>query len=197
MPASVTLNFVEVIELHPPKGATPIHWLLLTTHQVASPADAWRIVTWYKRRWIIEQFFRTMKSEGLRIEDSRLETAERLMKLIAVAAKAAIIVIQLVQARDGGALPAGFAFRAEEIEVLDAINKDLQGKIKLQKNPHRQKHPRLVRMDHRQARRLERICFPPSAGPYYHAQWPRPIPSHRPRLDPQKCVDALAHMMGG
>jgi hypothetical protein len=139
LPASVVLNFVEVIELHPPKGATPIHWLLLTTHQVASAADAWRIVTWYKRRWIIEQFFRTMKSEGLRIEDSRLETAERLMKLIAVAAKAATIVIQLVQARDGGALPAGFAFCAEEIEVIDAINKDLQGKTELQKNPHRKK----------------------------------------------------------
>jgi DDE family transposase len=139
LPESVALNFVEVIELHPPKGATPIHWLLLTTHEVASAADACQIVAWYKRRWIIEQFFRSMKSEGLRIEDSRLETAERLMKLIAVAAKAAIIVIQLVQARDGGALPAGFAFCAEEIEVLDAINKDLQGKTTLQKNPHRKK----------------------------------------------------------
>ena len=140
LPESVALNFVEVIELHPPKGAEPIHWLLLTTHKVASIADAWQIVAWYKRRWIVEQFFRSMKTQGLQIEDSQLETAERLMKLVAIAAKAATIVIQLVQARNGDdVLPASFAFSAEEIQVLDAINKDLQGNTQLQKNPHRKR----------------------------------------------------------
>jgi len=140
LPESIPLNFVEVIELHPPKGAEPIHWLLLTTHKVGSIADAWQIVAWYKRRWIIEQFFRSMKTQGLQIEDSQLETADRLMKLVAIAAKAATIIIQLVQARNGNeALPAGLAFSAEEIEVLDAINKDLQGKTELQKNPHRKR----------------------------------------------------------
>jgi Transposase DDE domain len=138
LPENVAVNFVEVIEQHPPKGAAPIHWLLLTTHQVATAADAWQMVAWYKRRWIIEQLFRSMKTQGLRIEDSQLETADRLMKLVAIAAKAATIVIQLVQARNGEeALPAGFAFSAEEIEVLDAINKKVQGKTELQKNPRR------------------------------------------------------------
>jgi hypothetical protein len=137
LPESVTLNFVEVIEPHAPKGAKALHWLLLTTHKVGSVADAWQIVAWYKRRWIIEQFFRSMKSQGLQIEDSQLETADRLMKMVAIAAKAATIVIQLVQARNGGdALPAGFAFSAEEIEVVEAINKDLQGKTALQQNPY-------------------------------------------------------------
>jgi hypothetical protein len=140
LPESVALNFVEVIELHPPNGAQPIHWILLTTHKVVNVAAAWQIVAWYKRRWIIEQFFRSMKTQGLQIEDSQLETAERLMKLVAIAAKAATIVIQLVQARNGeDVLPAGFVFSAEEIEVLNAINKDLQGKTELQKNPHRKK----------------------------------------------------------
>src|SRR6266581_1656522 len=60
LPESVALNFVEVIEPHAPKGAKPLHWLLLTTHKVGSVTDAWQIVTWYKRRWIIEQFFRSM-----------------------------------------------------------------------------------------------------------------------------------------
>lgn len=138
LPEHVAVTFVEVVEQHPPKGVEPIHWLLLTTHQVVTAADAWQIVAWYRRRWLIEQFFRSIKTEGLCIEDSQLETAERLMKLVAIAAKAATIVIQLVQARDGNdALPAGFAFSAEEIEVLDAINKNVQGKTVLQKNPHR------------------------------------------------------------
>jgi hypothetical protein len=137
LPESVALYFVEAVERHPPKGAKPIHWILLTTHKVENLDDAWQIVAWYKLRWIIEQFFRSMKSQGLQVEDSQLESADRLIKLVAIAAKAATIVIQLVQARNGAdALPAGFAFSAEEIQVLDAINKDLQGKTKLQKNPH-------------------------------------------------------------
>jgi hypothetical protein len=140
LPASVVLSFVEVIEQHPPKGAEPVHWLLLTTHRLANAADAWQIVAWYKQRWIIEQFFRSMKSQGLRIEDSQLETAERLMKLVAIAARAAALVIQLVQARNSGEMtPANVAFSADEIAALAAINKTLQGKTAVQKNPYRSK----------------------------------------------------------
>ena len=135
LPPSVELRFVEVIEQRPPNGAKPIHWRLLTTHAVENAADAWQIVAWYKLRWIIEQFFRSMKIQGLRIEDSQLETAEGLIKLVAIAAKAACTVIQLVQARNGGEeLPAEFVFSPEEIDTLTAINKTVQGKTELQKN---------------------------------------------------------------
>jgi hypothetical protein len=137
LPPSVRLQFVEVVELHPPQGAEPVHWLLLTTHALASAAEAWQIVAWYKQRWIIEQFFRSMKTQGLRIEDSQLETADGLIKLVAIAAKAAAIVIQLVQARNGSEqLPADIAFSPDEIDVLDAINKRMYGTTRLQSNPH-------------------------------------------------------------
>jgi DDE family transposase len=138
LPESVALNFVEVVELRPPKGVQPIHWLLLTTHEVATVAAAWQIVAWYRLRWIIEQFYRSMKTQGLRIEDSQLQSAERLMKIVAIAARAAAIVIQLVQARNGGEeLSADFAFSSEEIEALHAINKEFSAGTKLQSNPHR------------------------------------------------------------
>jgi hypothetical protein len=140
LPESVKVSFVEVVELHPPKGAKPIHWLLLTTHPVATAADAWRIVSWYKQRWIIEQLFRSLKSQGLRIEDSQIESAEGLIKLVAIATRVACIVIQLVQARNGGEeLPAEFVFTPEEIDTLTAISKPLKGRTKLQQNPHRSK----------------------------------------------------------
>ena len=138
LPEGVKISFVEVVELHPPKGAKPIHWLLLTTHPIATAADAWRIVSWYKRRWIIEQLFRSLKSQGLRIEDSQIDSAEGLIKLAAIATRAACIVIQLVQARNGGEqLPADFLFTPDEIEALKAINKNLKGRTELQKNHHR------------------------------------------------------------
>jgi hypothetical protein len=138
LPEGVEVSFVEVVELHPPKGAEPVHWLLLTTHPIATAADAWLIVSWYKQRWIIEQLFRSLKSQGLRIEDSQLESAEGLIKLVAIATRAACIVIQLVQARNGGEeLPAEFVFTLDEIDTLRAINKTLKGRTELQKNHHR------------------------------------------------------------
>lgn len=138
LPQTVAVNFVEVVELHPPKAAEPVRWLLLTTHAVETNADAWQIVAWYRQRWIIEQFFRSMKSQGLQIEESQLQTANRLKKIVAIAAKAAVIIIQLVQARHGGDNhPASFTFSAEEIQLIDILNKSLQGKTDLQKNPHR------------------------------------------------------------
>lgn len=137
LPESVPVSFVEVIEENPPNGVDAVHWLLLTTHKIETVAEAWKIVGWYKLRWIIEQFFRVLKSEGLKIEDSELQTAQRLEKLVAIAAKAAAIVIQLVQARQGrDHQPAGLAFSRTEIDTLAALNRTLQGKTQLQKNPH-------------------------------------------------------------
>jgi hypothetical protein len=137
LPKTVSLRLVEVVELRPPKGVEPVHWRLLTTHDVADVAAAWRIVDWYKLRWTIEQLFRLMKTRGLRIEDSQLASAEALIKLAAIAVKAAAVIMQLVQARDGkSAEAAGNAFSAPEIAVLDGLAARYEGGTALQKNPH-------------------------------------------------------------
>jgi hypothetical protein len=136
LPKSVPLTFIEVIERNPPSGAEPVHWRLLTTHEVTTAEAAWQIVDWYKLRWIIEQFWRLLKQQGLRLEDSQIETADRLVKLAAIAAKAAIITLQLLQARDAPfSEPASIAFTTDEIAALDGLNYQLEGKTLLQKNP--------------------------------------------------------------
>jgi hypothetical protein len=133
----VRLSLVEVVEIDPPKGAQPILWRLLTTHSVTDAASAWRIVGWYRQRWTIEQFFRTLKQQGLQLEDSQLATADRLIKLTAIAARAATLVMQLVQARDGASgQSADIVFSPQEIQALEALVPRLEGKTALQKNPH-------------------------------------------------------------
>lgn len=136
---TVDLTLIEVAEVDPPAGVdAPLHWYLLTTHEVSDLASVWKIVSWYKKRWIIEQLFRLIKTQGLQLEDSRVETAERLLKLTAIAAKAAILTLQLVQARDGrSAEPASNAFNKEQIELLAALATKYEGRTKLQSNPHR------------------------------------------------------------
>jgi len=138
LPKSVSLTLVEVIERDCPTGTEAVHWRLLTTHEVTDAATAWQIVDWYKMRWTIEQFWRLLKLQGLRLEDSQIETAERLIKLTAIAAKAAVTTMQLVQARTApNSEPATLAFSQSEIAVLDKLNADVEGTTKLQKNPHR------------------------------------------------------------
>jgi hypothetical protein len=137
LPASVRVQVVEIAEPHPPKDAEPVHWILLTTHAIETAADAWRVVGWYRQRWTIEQLFRTLKLQGLRIEDSQLASADRLCKLVAIAAKAAAITLQLVQARHGrGSDPARLSFTPHEIKVLVALNQRMQGRTARQKNPY-------------------------------------------------------------
>lgn len=134
---TIEVSLVEVSEIDAPAGAEPILWRLLTTHAIEDAAMAWRVIGWYRQRWAIEQFFRTLKQQGLQLEDSQLETAERLIKLTAIAARAACTIMQLVQARDGlSAQPAKIAFTPAEIETLHALLPEVEGKTALQKNPH-------------------------------------------------------------
>jgi hypothetical protein len=136
LPKSLPLAVVDVREINTETGVEPLHWRLLTSHDVAGIEDAWRIVQWYKQRWIIEQFFRVLKTQGLKLEDSQIGTADRLLKLVAIAAKAAVITIQLLQARGGGRQPRRVAFDDGEIGALAALNKQLEAKSKRLKNPH-------------------------------------------------------------
>jgi hypothetical protein len=134
---TVRLRLVEVCEASPPEGVEPVHWRLLTTHDVADAAKAGQVVAWYQARWNIEQLFRVTKKQGLGLEESQLESAERLVKLTAVALKAACTDMQLVQERDGKhGLPASTVYSEPEIATIEALSPTLEGKTERQKNPH-------------------------------------------------------------
>ena len=78
-----------------------------------------------------------MKSQGLQLEDSQVSTAERLVKLAAVATKAACVDIQLTQGRDGtDQMPASNVFSEAEIDTLAALRPTLEGQTERQRNPH-------------------------------------------------------------
>ena len=65
-----------------------------------------------------------------------MENVGRLIKLTAIAARAACTIMQFVQARDGrSGQDARVTFSPPEIEILHAILPELEGKTALQKNP--------------------------------------------------------------
>lgn len=144
LPPSVAMTLVDVREVDPPAGQRGVHWRLITTHAVADAADALRIADLYRRRWAIEQIFRTMKTKGFDIEGVLIADEAPLCRLAMATLIAAITIQQLVHARDGATpesptiRPMTDAFEPEDQALLDAFTAELQGKTERQKN----KHPR-------------------------------------------------------
>lgn len=81
--ASVTVTAVYAQEIKPPKGETPISWMLLTSLPVTDYRGAETIVGWYRCRWEIELYFRVIK-QGCQIEKLRLENDTRLLNAIGI-----------------------------------------------------------------------------------------------------------------
>ena len=70
-------------EEDPPKYTPPVSWMLFTTEPVRSFDDACTVIHWYTCRWMIEIFFRVLKS-GCKTEERQLETLERLVRCLAL-----------------------------------------------------------------------------------------------------------------
>lgn len=79
----VTANVVLVREVEPPPDDEPVEWLLLTSLPVDHKEQVRRILQYYGVRWMIEVFFRVLKS-GCRVEDRRFEHIDRLLSCLAV-----------------------------------------------------------------------------------------------------------------
>lgn len=155
-PAEIALSAIEVRELDAPAGEEPVLWRLLTTHPVESIAQALQVIGWYRLRWNIEQLFRTLKRQGLGIEQSVITDGAALEKLAVIALIGATITMQLVLARaaagPAGAEPdsprpaddpppppmppASRVFDEEQIRVLHALQNKLQGRTQKQQNPY-------------------------------------------------------------
>ena len=135
-PDCLVLNMVETVETAPPKGVKALHWRLYTTLPVECAEQVAEVVRLYRLRWRIEEVFRVLKSDGLKLEDSQLQEAGRLFKLAALGLAAAVRIVQLTDARDGGSRPATDVIDAELIDPIAAIGKTLEGKTQRQKNHH-------------------------------------------------------------
>ncbi len=137
LPDTIDLTLVDVREVSTPDDGKPVHWRLLTTDAVATARDARRIVDLYRMRWIIEEFFRLLKTAGFDIEAADIGDPPAMIKLVTAAVVAAVTVMQLVKARDGTTdQQLADAFEEDDRPVLEAISAKLEGATALQKNPH-------------------------------------------------------------
>jgi hypothetical protein len=80
---SINVYVVWVKEMKPPKGQKALEWMLLTDIAIKDADDAVQKIQWYRLRWQIENYHKILKS-GCRVEDSRLQSAERLERHISL-----------------------------------------------------------------------------------------------------------------
>lgn len=83
LPESIRLQFVEVREPRPPQGQSPVLWRLVTTRPVDTPEQVAAVVDAYRTRWLIEEFFKAIKT-GCRYQDRQLMSARSLLVDLAI-----------------------------------------------------------------------------------------------------------------
>ncbi len=79
----VAVNVVQVREVDPPAGEEPVEWVPVTTLPIGTIDNVKDVIAYYTARWMVEVFFRVLKS-GCRIEERRFEHVERSLTFVAV-----------------------------------------------------------------------------------------------------------------
>jgi hypothetical protein len=87
-PRFLQLHLVEAVESDPPSGEQGVQWLLLTTEPIGSADEVLRVIDLYRRRWVIEEYFKALKT-GCRLEQRQMEGAASMMRMLALLLPAA------------------------------------------------------------------------------------------------------------
>ena len=82
-PNGVTVNAVLVSEVDPPQGVQAVEWLLLTSLPIRGNKQLQTIIDYYEKRWVIELYFKVLKS-GCKIESRRFEHIDRFLPALAL-----------------------------------------------------------------------------------------------------------------
>jgi hypothetical protein len=80
---AVTVTAILAREEQPPTGQPALVWRLLTNRPADTLEDVVQLVDWYRKRWLIEIFFRIWKV-GCRVEALQLGTLERLERALVI-----------------------------------------------------------------------------------------------------------------
>lgn len=81
--ACLELNYVRVYEVDAPEGVEPVEWRLITTEPIETVAQVLAIVDGYRTRWLIEEYFKALKT-GCAFEKRQLESKDALLNALAL-----------------------------------------------------------------------------------------------------------------
>jgi hypothetical protein len=122
-PDTLPLNVVHVTEPNPPNGAQPVDWKLFTTEPIDSEAQVLNIVDIYRKRWLIEEFFKALKT-GCSYEDRQLESFKTVMNTLAIMLPIAWQMLLLrYHSRQEGPIPSTPLLRPLQLAIMISLSK--------------------------------------------------------------------------
>ena len=93
---AIPLWAIRVREVAPPAGEDRIEWVLLTSDAIGTEDDAWQRVDWYGARWVIEEYFKVLKT-GCRVEERQFESRAPFEVSLALSMLAAVELLALTK----------------------------------------------------------------------------------------------------
>lgn len=121
--ATIGVNVIHVSEKKPPSGQPAVEWFLLTSLPIDTPEAIAFAVDCYRARWVIEEFFKALKT-GCQYESRQLESAGSLLNALAIFAPVAWRLLLLRHlARNDAQAPATAALTTKQLQVLMAVAK--------------------------------------------------------------------------
>ena len=120
----VFLTVIHARERGTPDDREQVDWKLITDLPVTTCAEAVEKLKWYALRWNIETFHKILKS-GCKAESSRLRSADRLLRLIAVFSILSWRIFWITMiGRSIVPASASLAFTTSECQILDQLMPD-------------------------------------------------------------------------
>jgi hypothetical protein len=114
---------VELRESSPPKGVTPLRWVLYTSEAINTITDAQAVISHYEQPWTIEDYHKALKT-GCHVEHRQYATAARLERVTAVHSILAVRLLQMkTTARETPDRPAHEVAPARWVEVLKRVRR--------------------------------------------------------------------------
>ncbi len=120
LPESIAVSVVRAREENPPPNTTPIEWTLLTSLPVTTKAAVEDVLDIYRTRWLIEEYFRALKT-GCSIEKRRLTNATSILNSLAAFVPIAWRALWIRhRARTNDQSPASTVFPKEQLAAIRA-----------------------------------------------------------------------------
>lgn len=120
---TLAVHVVRVRESNPPGGQEPVEWLILTNEPITTAEDVARIVDTYRARWLIEEYFKALKT-GCGYEKLQVELRPAFLNLLALMMPLALQLLRLrALARTCADAPATDVMTPTQLIVLRVVCK--------------------------------------------------------------------------
>lgn len=115
------INVVHVLEVNPLKDEKPVEWILYTTEPIGTAEELERVVDIYNKRWLIEEFFKALKT-GCQYEKRQAESYHALLVTLALLVPMAWKLLQIRSlSREEQTRPVSEILSAQQTSLLQAL----------------------------------------------------------------------------